>query len=142
MRRLAWTVLALAMGACGTPPNLVGGGAGGGEVVFPTVSFSRRVQPIFAARCFGCHIGRADGGLDLSLGKSYQNLVNVPSKCDPSWMRVKPGEEQRSLLVSSLTTSRYDCVRAMPPGGDGLLSEHPFDYETIRLWVEQGAPNN
>jgi hypothetical protein len=111
-------------------------------VVYPAVSFSRRVQPIFAARCFGCHIARADGGLDLSLNKSYRNLVNVPSRCDPSIPLVTPGNARLSLLVSSMTTSRYDCVVAMPKGGNGLLSEHPFDYETIRLWVEQGAPNN
>jgi hypothetical protein len=55
---------------------------------------------------------------------------------------VTPGDSRRSLLVSSLTSSPYDCASAMPKGGDGLLSEHPFDYETIRLWVEQGAPNN
>ncbi|MGC4113299.1 MAG: hypothetical protein QM765_01200 [Myxococcales bacterium] len=152
MRRAAAVVLSWALGACGTSSLVYsgmpdtggagGGTGGGGGVVYPTVSFSRRVQPIFAARCFACHIARHDGGLDLSLGHSYQNLVNVPSTCNSSINRVTPGDVRLSMLVSSLTTSPYDCVRAMPLGGNGLLSENPFDYQTIRLWVEQGAPDN
>jgi hypothetical protein len=85
MRTFGWAWAAiLVLAACDT--DLVGGGEpdGGEAVVYPTVSFSRRVQPIFAARCFECHIARHDGDLDLSLGKSYANLVNVPSKCDSS----------------------------------------------------------
>src|SRR5712664_3848620 len=52
----------------------------GGESNDRCVSFCRDIQPIFNARCTNCHNPNTTrGGLDLSAGNSYANLVNRPT---------------------------------------------------------------
>jgi hypothetical protein len=95
---------------------------------------------VLAARCGPCHIGQANGGLDLSTQAiAYANLVEVQasaaSACAGAGLRVAPGDAAASLLYAKLTNTQT-CGGLMPPSG--MLSE--AELTTIREWIEGGAP--
>jgi hypothetical protein len=100
------------------------------------ISFANDIQPIFSARCAisGCHVlPTPTGGLVLSAGSSYANLVNVPTQVFTPGVRVTPNDVAASvlyLLVSSGT---------MPATGSPLTTAQ---INAIREWIESGAPNN
>lgn len=105
-----------------------------------TASFSRDIQPIFDRSC-SCHLGGgAPLGLDLSAGKSYNNLVNVPSAELPSLDRVEPNDPDTSYLVWKIEGDpRISGVR-MPADGPPFLDNQTI--ELIRKWIRQGALDN
>jgi hypothetical protein len=95
---------------------------------------------VIAARCGPCHIGQANGDLDLSTQAiAYANLVEVQasatSACAGAGLRVAPGDAAASLLYAKLTNTQT-CGGLMPPSG--MLSE--AELTTIREWIEGGAP--
>jgi hypothetical protein len=101
----------------------------------PLVSFSNQIQPIFNSQCTGCHGGT--GGLTITAGASYNNLVNVnaQSSC-PSLKRVLPNDASNSVLYRKV--SGTTCGQQMTQGG--ALSA--TDITLIRNWINQGANNN
>ena len=101
----------------------------------PLVSFSNQIQPIFNSQCTGCHGG--NGGLTITAGASYNNLVNVnaQSSC-PSLKRVLPNDAANSVLYKKV--SGTTCGSQMPQGGSLSTS----DITLIRDWINQGASNN
>ena len=104
-----------------------------------TVSFASEIQPIFNTRgCVSCHSGPAGGGgLDLSTGVSYGNLVNRTSGGYPPALRVVPFDPDNSVLYGKLAnTGQYGGV--MPPGS----SIPPGELAKVRAWIVAGAPNN
>lgn len=123
---------ALALGGCsdnGTDPVPDGGGGDGA-----TVSFATDVQPIFNANCVGCH--GANGGLDLSAGNSYGNLVGVTS---PTYgtVRVVAGDGGASLLLSKMR-GEAGTGNVMPP--TGALPNDTLDV--VERWIDEGAEDN
>ena len=87
--------------------------------------FERDVQPILAAKCFGCHAGpQAQGQLDLQTGKSlFRGSKNGPV--------VTRGSAAQSKLFQKIEAHQ------MPPPGAGRLTD-----EEIRLigeWIDGGA---
>ncbi len=99
------------------------------------VDFARCIQPIFNARCVRCH--GTYGGLSLEEGQAEQNLINVPSTCDPAFLRVAPGFPQQSMLYLKITDDPAKCGSRMPPSGDPLPQE---EIDLIRRWIESLAP--
>jgi hypothetical protein len=103
----------------------------------PLVSFSNQIQPIFNlnGQCTGCHGG--SGGLTVTAGVSYNNLVNVnaQSSCT-SLKRVRPFDAVNSVLYKKVSGST--CGSQMPLGGALSTS----DIALIRDWINQGANNN
>jgi hypothetical protein len=101
----------------------------------PLVSFSNQIQPIFNSQCTGCHGG--NGGLTITAGASYNNLVNVnaQSSCS-SLKRVLPNDAANSVLYKKV--SGTTCGSQMPQGGSLSTS----DIILIRDWINQGASNN
>ena len=99
------------------------------------VDFAQCIQPIFNARCVGCH--GTYGGLSLEEGQAEQNLINVPSTCDPAFLRVAPGFPQQSLLYLKITDDPAKCGSRMPASGDPLPRE---EIDLIRRWIESLAP--
>ena len=82
-----------------------------------------------------CHSGAVpDGGLDLTDGNSYANLVNVVSQ-GSALDRVEPGLPDDSYLIQKLETVG---AGAMPPGGNLPQA----DIDVIRLWITNGAAEN
>jgi hypothetical protein len=100
----------------------------------PLVSFSNQIQPIFNSQCTGCHGG--NGGLTITAGASYNNLVNVnaQSSCS-SLKRVLPNDAANSVLYKKV--SGTTCGSQMPQGGSLSTS----DIILIRDWINQGASN-
>ncbi len=105
------------------------------------VSFSKQVQPIFDANCAvtGCHAGSSpQDGMSLVAGKSYANLVNVPSIEVSNYDRVKPFYPDSSYLYFKITGNPIAGPRMpflRPPLPDSLI-------QTIRSWILEGAKDN
>lgn len=94
----------------------------------PGSSFELQVRPILQARCSKCHSEKVQkGGLDLS---SREGIL----KGGESGLVLVAGQPNESVL--------YEQVREkhMPPkdAGEEPLSEEQL--QTIRLWIEAGAP--
>jgi hypothetical protein len=102
----------------------------------PLVSFSNQIQPIFNSQCTGCHGGY--GGLTITAGVSYNNLVNIPAQSSscPSLKRVLPHDAANSVLYKKV--SGTTCGSRMPTGGALSTS----DITLILDWINQGANNN
>ncbi len=103
--------------------------------------FSSIQANIFNKSCAvsGCHdSGSQQAGLDLSSGKAYGNLVNVPSSQKPNILRVKPGDAANSYLVMKLEGASGITGRRMPLGGS--LSTDQID--AIKQWINNGAKND
>lgn len=103
-----------------------------------TAKFSDIQAKVFNVNCAtsGCHGGSSTaGGLNLSSGASYSQLVNVNSLENPSMKRVLPGSSAQSLLIKKL---EGNGTSVMPPSGK--LSKEIID--TIKVWIDRGAFNN
>ena len=99
-------------------------------------SFANDIQPIFNAKCVGCHGG--SGGLILTTGNAYGNLVNVTSQGYAPTPRVTPDDLTNSVLYGKITNSgNYGGL--MPQGGPALTTAQ---INSIQQWILQGAVNN
>ncbi|MCI0707022.1 MAG: hypothetical protein L0Y80_06025 [Ignavibacteriae bacterium] len=119
-------------GIIGTPPSQEG-----------PVSFSQQIQPIFNNNgCTGCHGG--NGGLFLTQGQSYSNLVNVNAQASCTTIkRVLPFNTAQSVLYIriSANTSDTQCgTNSRMPKDGARLPQASIDL--IRDWINSGAPNN
>ncbi len=104
-----------------------------GVPVTPNVDFSTQIQPLFNSYCTGCHGG--SGGLTLSAGVAYGNLVSVPPSAPVPVNRVEPGDASQSFLFWKLNCANPGSGSRMPIGG--TLS--PEEQAMIRDWINQGA---
>lgn len=102
--------------------------------------FATDIAPIFTANCTGCH--GASGGLSLSAGAAYTNLVNVAGNnaaCN-TLKRVLPGAPNDSLLVRKI--SGADCGSRMPRSDPDFFVNNSGLITRIRSWILAGAQNN
>ena len=102
-----------------------------------TAYFSTEVATIFHAKCWLCH--PPYGGMDLSPGEVYINLVMVTSTNYAPAMRVVPGDVDASVLWHKVTGDGVYGTMMPPPGYAQLTLE---ELQTIRDWIEQGALDN
>lgn len=95
-----------------------------------------------------CHSGAAPaGGLDLTPGVAYDQLVDVPPQSvareqHPGLARVVPSNKARSLLWLNLAGATLPGLwqaplRPMPIGGLAPLTT--AELELVQLWIENGA---
>jgi hypothetical protein len=100
-----------------------------------SATFTSIQNELFSTTCAksGCHAGLQNP--DLSVGKSYGNLVNVASLANPSLLRVKPFDSENSYLIRKL---RGEGTTVMPPAGQ--LSAAVID--SVVAWIDRGALNN
>lgn len=106
-----------------------------------TVSFQQDIQPIFNQNCAlsGCHTGSSPaGGLNLSSGQAYNNIVGVNSAQNPSLQRIKKLDPANSYLIRKIKGEGISGVR-MPSGRPALSLEVIAMFEK---WVNEGAENN
>ncbi|MFZ0389166.1 MAG: hypothetical protein WAN36_01820, partial [Calditrichia bacterium] len=88
----------------------------------------------------GCHTGSgAPLGLDLSEGRAEPNLINVPSKQVPSFMRIRPGDPDNSYLVLKIEGDQQIQGERMPRGRSPLPQEQ---IDIIRQWIANLAVGN
>lgn len=105
-----------------------------------TLTFSVIQDKLFSKRCAisGCHAGpNPQANLNLTDGKSYENLFNVPSLLNPSFLRVKPGDSDNSFIIRMLKNTGPGASQ-MPPSGK--LQNSLID--SIASWIDLGALNN
>lgn len=103
------------------------------------INFSGTFQEVqanvFTPYCISCHGETVqNGGLNLSAGKAYGNLVNADAK-GASLKRVVPGNSDDSYLMRRLRGTQ-DAL--MPPSGK--LSDQLLNL--VQRWIELGAKNN
>jgi len=95
-----------------------------------------------------CHGAAAAGGLVLTAGVSYDNLVSQPAQTVdaeaaglPGLLRVVPSQKDQSLLYLNLAAATLPSqwqapLRAMPIGLAPLSLD---ELEAVRLWIEKAA---
>lgn len=108
-------------------------------------SFAKDIQPILTATCASssaCHAGQTpQRGMSLEAGRSWANVVNVPSSSLPPLLRVEPGQPDSSALLLRLDSSSA-ARRGLPRMP---LTTYPLPdpvIQTIRNWIAGGAPDN
>lgn len=105
----------------------------------PMARLSDIQAKVFNTSCAtaNCHAsGSAQAGLVLSEGQSYANLINVNSVLFPGNKRVDEGNSSESVLVQMLTGQRTPRM----PYNLSPLSQAVID--SIKKWIDDGAPNN
>lgn len=110
-----------------------------GSTIKEDPSFVTDIQPIFSASCAtsGCHNVSASGGLDLSAGKAYMNLVDIASTQDKGKKRIVAGDAASSYLVIKIE-GKQSFGAKMPPASS-LSAE---SIQLIKNWINKGAKNN
>lgn len=112
-----------------------------------TISFAANVWPIVTVHCQGCHtIGVGSQQVPnmpmYTPSSTYLSWVNVDATC-PSLplhtRRVLPGASSVSFLYQKLWMSVPPCGQQMPLFSAPLSDS---DIQTIKVWIDQGAPNN
>lgn len=113
-------------------------GAGGVGILEPTLtSIQARV---FTPICTRCHAGpSAPLGFSLEASVSYEQTVNVPSVEAPQLLRIKPGAPDESYLVLKAEGAPGITGGRMPLGLPALSAEQ---LDAVRIWIENGAPQN
>jgi len=112
------------------------------------VSLCRDIQPIFDNRCTRCHNpDLLRGGLDLTRGNAYANLVNQPTSAAcmaevAGSIRVVPCHPADSMLWRKTKPDDSRCRMPMPLGSPGLGVIAPDEFALIERWIAQGAQNN
>jgi hypothetical protein len=88
------------------------------------ISYAMDIQPIFNARCIRCHDEATHrGNLVLTAPGSWAQLLNIPSTCDSSVVRVAPADTAGSMLWRKC---KPDPSRCLNP----------------EQWILQGAMDN
>ena len=117
-------------------------GDGTGLELEDQMTLSGEVQPIFTNSCAisGCHTGaNAQRGLNLSVGQTYANVLNVPSRELSTMNLVTPGEPDNSYLVHKVQGTHLGVGGSgfqMPIGRSPLTQT---EIDLIRAWITAGA---
>ncbi len=102
-----------------------------------TATLSSIQAEVFNPYCVVHHgPSAAEAGLDISEGRSFENLVNVPST-QVGLDLVTPNDAENSYLIHKLD-GRAGSTR-MPPGGPFILDEA---LDVIKQWINEGALDN
>ena len=98
------------------------------------LSFNRDIRPILSDKCFACH------GMDPKKREAKLRL-DMPdaatAKNEEGKAAIVPGKPEESLMWQRIMTTDADDVMP-PPESHKELSI--AEKETIRKWIEQGAP--
>ena len=108
-------------------------------------SFATQIQAqILTPACSSCHTddGRNPSSqLNLkSTSVSYAQLVGIASVGKAGAVRVIPGNPSGSYLVQKLEGAADIVGLRMPRNGPPYLTD--AQVALIRLWIQNGAPNN
>ena len=105
-----------------------------------TATLSSIQREVFNPSCVVHHgPSEAEAGLDISEGRSFENLVNVPST-QVGIDLVTPNDAENSYLIHKLDGRAGIVGARMPIGSGGFLSDEAIDV--IKQWINAGARNN
>lgn len=105
-----------------------------------TATLSSIQREVFNPACVVHHgPSEASAGLDISEGRSFENLVNVPST-QVGLNLVAPNDAENSYLIHKLDGRAGISGARMPIGAGGFLSDEAIDV--IKQWINAGAQNN
>lgn len=97
-------------------------------------NFTSIQAEVFDKYCISCHAGNfASGSLDLTAGKSFNNLVDKLNSSGNKKL-IETGSVVRSYLIDRLESNSD----VMPP--TGKIEQYLID--SLKVWIEQGALNN
>ena len=96
-----------------------------------TVDFESQVQPIFTNNCAGCH--PPFGGMNLSVGQSYDNLVDITSANYSPALRVARLDSLNSVLWNKIADTGLFGDR-MPLGRPPLPQSN---ISLIAIWISE-----
>ena len=104
-----------------------------------TATLSSIQREVFNPACV-LHHGPSDAqaGLDISEGRSFENLVNVAST-QVGYDLVTPNDAENSYLIHKLD-GRAGIVGGRMPLGSSFLTDDAIDI--IKQWINDGALNN
>lgn len=116
----------------------------------PTVRLSTNIQPIFNASCAlaGCHLGgTAINGQDLGPGAAFRSSVNKPVLQKPGFLRIVPGNPDKSYLYLKIIGDPRITGTIMPQGCPGMPLNGaqcltPDQILAIKTWIAECALNN
>ena len=105
-----------------------------------TATLSSIQREVFNPACVVHHgPSAAEAGLDISEGRSFENLVNVPST-QVGLDLVTPNDAENSYLIHKLDGRTGIVGARMPIGSGGFLSDEAIDV--VKQWINEGARNN
>src|SRR5437899_2559504 len=94
------------------------------------IDFNRDIRPILSKNCFVCH-GADEGNRKVKLRLDVREEATKIRKKGKA--AIQPGHPEKSLVVKKITAGE------MPPEESGNKLT-PHQIETIRRWVQEGAP--
>ena len=104
-----------------------------------TATLSSIQSEVFNPSCVVHHgPSVAEAGLDLSEGRSFENLVNVMST-QVGLELVEPNDAENSYLIHKLEGRAGIVGVRMPPNGPFLTDEA---LDLIKQWIDEGAQDN
>jgi hypothetical protein len=100
--------------------------------------FSSIQDTVFNVHCAlsGCHIAGSQRP-NLTQGFAYNNIVNIPSSQGRDY--IKPGDPDNSYLYIKISNGSGIAGDVMPRGNPRLSQAI---QDSIRAWIENGAPDN
>ena len=103
-------------------------------IVAQTVDYDTDIQPLWNANCTSCHGANGSGGLNLSTGQSYDNLVDVASSGNgyDGALRVASGDADNSVLYDKITNGGTYGGQ-MPPSA--LMSS--ANRTLVQTWINE-----
>src|SRR4051812_47179723 len=146
----ALLIVAAAVYACGGDSAANPGQNNGPSGSLGNVGFDQFQAQVLTPSCAtsGCHVSpNPQGGLNLSEGAAYLNLLNISpnnaTATNDGLKRVMPGKPDSSLLYHKLVFApghhAHDYGNVMPVGTGGVSNGQ---LEWVRQWIVAGAPRN
>jgi hypothetical protein len=94
------------------------------------IEFNRDIRPILSKNCFVCH-GADEGNRKVKLRLDVREEATKLRKKGKA--AIQPGHPEKSLVIKKITAGE------MPPEESGNKLT-PDQIETIKRWVQEGAP--
>src|SRR5260370_1042581 len=100
------------------------------ELATTNIDFNRDIRPILSKNCFVCH-GADEGNRKVKLRLDVREEATKIRKKGKA--AIQPGHPEKSLVIKKITAGE------MPPEESGNKLT-PEQIETIKRWVQEGAP--
>jgi mono/diheme cytochrome c family protein len=101
----------------------------------PALAFNKDVRPILAANCYACH-GPDRNNRQAGLRLDREEVAKGPLAS--GHVAIVPGAPAKSALIQRITDP--DEQRRMPHVSSGKERLGRSQIDTLRRWIEQGAP--